>query len=555
MLGLSLSMADLATRAPRGFAAAPTVPTVIVIEGDSITASNATNGDPNSYARLWATGVTGRTINNFAVGGSTLSSMAARSAAVSAADPDLAYVLIGANDLSSDTSAYLAQLWAYTDPFRNAGCRVIVGTVLPRGAGATGWEAKRGPFNAALRAAVGVKIDDIVDFDTSPMGAADAHTNAAYYPDALHPSNAGHALLRRTFAPVMNHWLGIANEPLDLSFAPQAAASPDTDYDSAAYTVAGLYPGESRPYAVSVGGRVSRNGGAFVLDGSGVVVNGDTLRLRNRASASAATQTDVTLTIGVTSATYSVTTAGAGGRDWVPTDLGSKLKLWLRPEDIAGANASQMATWPDASGNNVTVSGVGFGSMPTVVAAGLNGFKTVKTASSYNQAGFTPPAGYLTGRTSGAGFFVAKLDADPPSDGASPLHNFGTDNSGEFYPYANRCVYSNYGSTARNQTPTLGPDLAAWRLASFHAGTDDWRYYIDGTNIRTLTSNTFATGNPGLLGGSNRNFDGQVAEIIDCASSLTTTERQLVEGYLAWKYDLQSQLPAGHPYESETPTI
>lgn len=533
--------------------------TRIVIEGDSITASSSSNGDPDSYARLWAAGVAGRTINNFAVGGSPLSSMAARSAAVSAADPQLLYVLIGANDLPTDTNAYLAQLWAYTDPFRAAGAKIVIGTALPRGAGATNWESKRTPFNAALRAAVGVKIDDVVDFDPTAMGVANAYQNASLYPDELHPSNAGHSLLRRVFAPVMNFWLGIANEPLDFLFAAQAAATPDTDYDSAAYTVAGLYRTESRPYSVGAGGRVSKNGGAFILNGSGTVANGDTLRVRNHSSSDPATQTDVALTIGTTTATYSVTTAGAGSRDWVPTDPGAKLKLWLRPEEIAGAATTQMNTWPDASGNAITVTGAGFGSKPTVVTGAINGLKAVRLDPGYNQCKFTLPAGYLNGRTAGAAFFVAKLVADPPASAfGAPVCGWGSNGDGEFYPYTNGSVYSSYGSNARNQTPDFAASLADWRIASFHAATDDWRYYVDGTAIHTLTSNTFTTGTTPTIGfdpAGGSPFDGQIAEIIDCTSALTTTERQLVEGYLAWKYGLQANLPGGHPHKAEKPTI
>ena len=34
-----------------------------------------------------------------------------------------------------------------------------------------------------------------------------------------------------------------------------------------------------------------------------------------------------------------------------------------------------------------------------------------------------------------------------------------------------------------------------------------------------------------------------------------TTDRQLVEGYLAWRWGLEGNLPAGHPYKSAAPTV
>lgn len=60
------------------------------------------------------------------------------------------------------------------------------------------------------------------------------------------------------------------------------------------------------------------------------------------------------------------------------------------------------------------------------------------------------------------------------------------------------------------------------------------------------------------LGGNgsnaNENMTGYIFEfIIYNGSVLTTLERQKVEGYLAWKWGLQSTLPANHPYKNAKP--
>jgi len=48
------------------------------------------------------------------------------------------------------------------------------------------------------------------------------------------------------------------------------------------------------------------------------------------------------------------------------------------------------------------------------------------------------------------------------------------------------------------------------------------------------------------------NSDGMLGEII--ITDVTSTEdRQKMEGYLAWKWGLQSSLPGGHPYENAAP--
>lgn len=561
MLGLGITLPERAVQGARGSGPVPASPPKVLIEGDSITASS---GSLPTYADRFIADHPTLNITNAAVGGSSINGgggygLYDRKAAGLALNPTHLTVHIGANDMMSYASAaaFVTALWGYTDDFRATGCKVAVGTVLPR-TGQSGQLARRAEVNALIRAAVGTRIDAVFDFDTCPMGVDGAENDAARYYDGLHPSSVGQGLLKTVHTPVLRWMLGLANEVQGFVFDAVNAAVADTDYDSAPYTVKGLGAGEGKPYAVGSGVRVSRNGGAFTLDGSGTVVNGDTLRLRNRSSAGPATQTDVACTIGATSAIFSVTTAGAGARDWVPTDLGSKLKLWVRPEDIAGADGSQMLTWPDASGNGIALTGFGNGSRPTVVAGGLNGYRTVRFDSSYGQAHFDFPANYLAGRTTSASLFVAKLVADPPaSQFGPPLYGWGSNTEGDLYPYSNGAVYSSYSSATRHQVPDFAPSLAAWRFCSFHAATDDWRYYVDGTAMLALTSNTFATGPYPNLGYDYQGgqMEGQIAEVVDCTSALTTTERQLVEGYLAWKYGLQANLPAGHPYESEKPTI
>jgi hypothetical protein len=49
--------------------------------------------------------------------------------------------------------------------------------------------------------------------------------------------------------------------------------------------------------------------------------------------------------------------------------------------------------------------------------------------------------------------------------------------------------------------------------------------------------------------------NGDVAEIIVVNSALATADRQIIEGYLAWKWALVSTLPNDHPYKNNPPTL
>lgn len=543
----------------------PTPANMVLAAGDSITASNAAPGGA-SYSRLWAADHPTVTYVNEAVGGSGLgnsgdvsptNSLYARQAAALAYNPSHLTVLIGANDLSlADLTGYRNRLYAYIAPFKAAGAKVILCTVLPR-TGVSGFNAGRATFNNLLRADKGVQFDDLVDFDTTSMGVDGAENNTSLYYDGLHPTPAGHTVMKRAYATVVNWWRSIPNEPLDFAFAPATDVVASTATDSASYTVTGLYPGETRPISIT-GGTYSKNGGAFTSS-AGTVVQGDVIVVRTTSSESPAGQVDAILTIGTTAATFSVITAGAGSTPWTPAALGSKLKSWWKAEDITGDDGSNFLSWTDASGNGNTLTGssnVGGSGRPKVAASLVNGLNAVSFAAA-QQAKMAPasPSTYLSGRTSSATFFVSKNVADPGTAYGPPIGRWGS-NDGDYYPFSNGGVYSGYGRGTRidNLNPT--PSLAAWHVGMFLSAPSDWRYALDGTNVHSTTSNTVSMGTNPVIGvGAGGQFDGHIAEIVDMSSAPTTLEQQKVEGYLAWKFGLQANLPGAHPYASAAPTM
>lgn len=49
-------------------------------------------------------------------------------------------------------------------------------------------------------------------------------------------------------------------------------------------------------------------------------------------------------------------------------------------------------------------------------------------------------------------------------------------------------------------------------------------------------------------------YKGHVFEVLIYNSALAQAARQRVEGYLAWKWGMQGQLPSNHPWKSSAPT-
>lgn len=182
---------------------------VVGVEGDSISYAGG-----YQYPSLYDQQRASVSICGLAVGGSNIITMTARISGVRTCNGEVVTVLIGANDTLNYPSAqaWAAALWAYTDRLRAEGYKVAVGTLLPRIAGAPAnqapFNARRVEQNALIRASVGVHLDAVIDFAADPRIGDDADAlDKALFPDGLHPSGAGHAILASIYAPVVDKLL------------------------------------------------------------------------------------------------------------------------------------------------------------------------------------------------------------------------------------------------------------------------------------------------------------------------------------------------------------
>ena len=70
-----------------------------------------------------------------------------------------------------------------------------------------------------------------------------------------------------------------------------------------------------------------------------------------------------------------------------------------------------------------------------------------------------------------------------------------------------------------------------------------------GLNAVDFTNNLYFVGRAGVAVATNAYF----CEILIYNTNLSSTNRQMIEGYLAWKWGTTASLPAGHPYKSAPP--
>lgn len=248
---------------------------------------------------------------------------------------------------------------------------------------------------------------------------------------------------------------------------------------------------------------------------------------------------------------------------FAPSDLAS-LVAWYDAQTITDADGTIQSGWEDrfASFDATLSSGTG----PTIQHNEIGGKKALLFVAT--DAGRLTMSTSLLGSVSEASYFaVLRRTNDPAASGADAgavLDGFSLDagaSRASHLPYSDGNIYEHFCTSARKTVGNPTPSLTSARIYSVHSAANDFRAYLDATQIYTTGSNTVqgGSGSTKRIGHSNGNggfsyFNGLIAEICIFNAALSTGDRQKMEGYLAHKYGLTANLPGGHPYISSPPS-
>jgi hypothetical protein len=235
----------------------------------------------------------------------------------------------------------------------------------------------------------------------------------------------------------------------------------------------------------------------------------------------------------------------------------SNCALWLDAADpstltLSGSNVSQ---WNDKSGNGRNATQTSAGNRPTYNSSN----NTLSfTASSLNFLNL-PTSTLPTGNGSYAYFVVCTIGT-LVGNHLIAGGTFGTTNATFGLRSDNTGGGLRHYWWANDQTTSAGAYTVNQRfIAEATYTTGGVRATL--ANGTQLASDTPGTRNQGTSSnyigrGSNSSIeflDGTISEIIVYSLALTTNERQRIEGYLAWKWGLQNNLPTLHPYRKINP--
>jgi hypothetical protein len=245
---------------------------------------------------------------------------------------------------------------------------------------------------------------------------------------------------------------------------------------------------------------------------------------------------------------------------FTPTQI-SGCQLWLDGADPAGygvipANGATVSTWADKSGNARNVTGSG---TPTFLSGG--GINFNGTNAFYTNTNF---AYNLSTRSV---FLVAKVNTYKqyaglitfiPNPTSDVDQNSITGMSVETAANTSLSFNQYLGGPAPVYMSVLTASLTNVNLYNDNMNGTIGTGFVNGNTITNITTATIAGTTSGFGVGTRWQgsmslsylFTGAIYEIILYSGPLSTTQRQQVEGYLAWKWGLQSSLPSTHPYKN-----
>lgn len=226
-------------------------------------------------------------------------------------------------------------------------------------------------------------------------------------------------------------------------------------------------------------------------------------------------------------------------------------QLWLDAADtstVALNGSTNVSLWIDKSGNGNTVTQDTSANQPTYVTNVVNGNPVIRfngTSHVLQTTSFTSLG------TNSVSFWLVERNLSNSGGGGAPFSfNSGPNggivfqNNNGLQPLPNSVPYTS--SVARivfyNRTNTGSGDST----------------YLNGGVVTTRDDNTTGTYGTTFAVGmripSTIYTSGDICEILIFIGMPTTSQRQKVEGYLAWKWGIQSSLPSNHPYKGIAPT-
>lgn len=226
--------------------------------------------------------------------------------------------------------------------------------------------------------------------------------------------------------------------------------------------------------------------------------------------------------------------------------------LWLDGADPNGngilpSNATAISRWIDKSGAGAN--GIVVGTAATYTSGGGLLFARNGAYNTSYSASLTNESLFIVFRYTTANAQLALVCQTADGGRATTL------NAGATTAAFESSVYNvAFGAVS----PSTTVPLNTIGLGELVTTNSNMAIFYNGTSFGTPTTVTITAGRTSVVGGaynagspnSAQYFGGIIFEVIGYTVALNTSQRQQVEGYLAWKWGFTASLPNGHPFKT-----
>lgn len=250
--------------------------------------------------------------------------------------------------------------------------------------------------------------------------------------------------------------------------------------------------------------------------------------------------------------------SGVGILPWTPA--ATTTASWYDADDASTITSSSgaISEWKDKSGNSRDASQSTGSLQPSLVTNDLNGRNTISFDGDWLSHTYVPTA------TSFSIYVVCNVNFLAAN--YSYLYQTGSnDNTGSnlvtrFFPTGGDTTnaFGYYGTVGGTGTSFRYAGNVVMGMGWLMIGmtrTTGGTFYLNGSSDGTFATDSRGT-TTGTIGGttSSTYYSGKIAEIVVFDSSISSTIRQQLEGYLAHKWGLNRLLPYTHPYKYLVPS-
>jgi len=234
---------------------------------------------------------------------------------------------------------------------------------------------------------------------------------------------------------------------------------------------------------------------------------------------------------------------------WTPAEISTGLWLDASDNSTITLNGSNVSQWDDKSGNSRNATQSTAANQPAYLTADQNGLNVIDCDLDWFSY-----SNLSTVSTFSSSTFVVMQATGLGSTNYPPIVTWF--NNGGLYHYlgGSGTNWGVYDGGFRFSTESIGNN---WKIVENirDKSTAQNIFYSTGNSVGStgLTS----AGYTSKIGNDDANQRSRmkIGEIVITLDVVSTINRQKIEGYLAHKWGLTANLPAGHPYKTTPPYV